>query len=240
MLLRLAIVENEKDVAKNDEILLDRYGKEKDISLEVDIFNNAFEFLESKKDFDAVLMDIDMPGINGMKAAEELRKNNKDIDIIFTTNLPQFAVDGYKVQAIDFVVKPVTFTNLSFAMNKIYEKKNNSTQGSFFLKIGGHLKRFQNNEMYYFETQGHNIILHEVGLEPFKIRGALKDIEKVLNPEVFVKINSGIIINLSKLVSFEDGCVIMEDDSRLPISRSHKKEFANALTRFYGNNFEEK
>lgn len=239
LLLRVAIVENEEDVAKKDVLLLERYAKEKNISLETETFLNAFNFLESKKDFDVVLMDIDMPGINGMQAAEELRKTNKNIDIIFTTNLPQFAVDGYKVQAIDFVVKPITFTNLSFAMDKIREKKGNAENGTFFLKIGGGVRRFNNSDIIYFEMSGHSLIIHKENEEPFKMRGALKVIEKSLNPEVFAKINSGIIINLSKVVSFEEGIVLLEDGSRLPISRSHKKEFATKLTRFYGNNFEE-
>lgn len=233
----IAIVENENEVGLNDKNLLERYAKEKNIVIEAKIFENAFEFLESSEDFDAVLMDIDMPGINGMQAAEQLRKSNKDIDIIFTTNLPQFAVDGYKVQAIDFVIKPITFTNMSFALNKVIDKKTHASNGSFFLKMGGVAKRFQNNEIIYFEMIGHSILLHEEGKEPLKIRGALKNIEGLLNDEVFVKINSGIIINLSKVVSFEDGCVIMEDKAKLPISRSHKKEFATRLSRFYGNNF---
>lgn len=233
--IRVAIVENELNVAQADVLLLERYAKENSFSLETNIFQNAYEFLDSQEEFDAVLMDIDMPGINGMEAAEKLREKNQSIDIIFTTNLPQFAVDGYKVQALDFVIKPVTFPNLSFAMDKVVEKKKNSLNGSFFLHIGGFAKRIRNEDILYFEMINHYIVLHENGLEPLRIRGSLKMIEDLLNPDIFVKINSGIIINLSKVSSFEDGLVLMEDGTKLPLSRSHKKEFAIRLSEFYGN-----
>lgn len=235
--VRIAVVENELNVAQNDIVLLERYAKENSLSLETAIFQNGYEFLDTEEEFDAVLMDIDMPGLNGMEVAEKLREKNKTIDIIFTTNLPQFAVDGYKVQALDFVIKPVTFPNLSFAMEKVVEKKRNIVNGSFFLRIGGFAKRINNEEVFYIEMVNHYIVLHETDMEPLRIRGSLKMIEDLLNPEIFVKINSGIIINISKVSSFENGLVLMEDGSNLPLSRSHKKEFAVRLAEFYGNSF---
>lgn len=235
--IRIAVVENELNVAQNDIVLLERYAKENSLSLETSIFQNGYEFLDTEEEFDAVLMDIDMPGLNGMEVAEKLREKNKAIDIIFTTNLPQFAVDGYKVQALDFVIKPVTFPNLSFAMEKVVEKKRNFLNGSFFLRIGGFAKRIHNEEVLYIEMVNHYIVLHEIDMEPVRIRGSLKMIEDLLNPEIFVKINSGIVINISKVSSFENGLVLMEDGSNLPLSRSHKKEFAVRLAEFYGNSF---
>ncbi len=236
--IRIAIVENEKEAGDTDIALLSRYGKENEVDIKTELFINAYEFLDSEEDFDAVLMDIDMPGINGMDASIRLRQKNDKLDIIFTTNLPQYAVDGYKVQALDFVIKPVTFANLSFALDKVAEKKRCALNGSFFLKIGGLERKFQNEDVIYFEMMNHNILIHEVGLEPFKVRGSLKLVEEVVNPELFVKINSGIIINLSKVKTFEDGMAIMDDGSSLPISRSHKKEFAVRLAEFYGNSFD--
>lgn len=235
--IRIAVVENELNVAQNDIVLLERYAKENSLSLETSIFQNGYEFLDTEEEFDAVLMDIDMPGLNGMEVAEKLREKNKTIDIIFTTNLPQFAVDGYKVQALDFVIKPVTFPNLSFAMEKVVEKKRNIVNGSFFLRIGGFARRIHNEEVLYIEMVNHYIVLHETDMEPVSIRGSLKMIDDLLNPEIFVKINSGIIINISKVSSFENGLVLMEDGSNLPLSRSHKKEFAVRLAEFYGNSF---
>lgn len=235
--IRIAVVENELNVAQNDIVLLERYAKENSLSLETSIFQNGYEFLDTEEEFDAVLMDIDMPGLNGMEVAEKLREKNKTIDIIFTTNLPRFAVDGYKVQALDFVIKPVTFPNLSFAMEKVVEKKRNIVNGSFFLRIGGFARRIHNEEVLYIEMVNHYIVLHETDMEPVRIRGSLKMIDDLLNPEIFVKINSGIIINISKVSSFENGLILMEDGSNLPLSRSHKKEFAVRLAEFYGNSF---
>ena len=79
--IRIAVVENELNVAQNDIVLLERYAKENCLSLETSIFQNGYEFLDTEEEFDAVLMDIDMPGLNGMEVAEKLREKNKAIDI---------------------------------------------------------------------------------------------------------------------------------------------------------------
>lgn len=67
--IRIAVVENELNVAQNDIVLLERYAKENSLSLETSIFQNGYEFLDTEEEFDAVLMDIDMPGLNGMEVA---------------------------------------------------------------------------------------------------------------------------------------------------------------------------
>lgn len=233
--LHIAVVDNEKEALDSNVLMIERFADANKIAKSISTYLNPFDFLNAKEEFDVVFMDIDMPAINGMDVANEMRKRKQKIDIIFITNLPQFAVDGYKVNALDFVIKPITYANISFALDKVVEKKRNVLNGYFFLKIGGFLRRFDNDEMLYFEMANHNILMYLNNGEILKIRGSLKLIEEVVNDNVFVKINSGIVINLSKVKTFEDGVVIMVNNERLPISRSHKKDFATRLAKFYSN-----
>lgn len=238
----MAIVDNEDKSANAIVDLLGQYiKKHPERTSTYEVFHNADDFLESDTFvFDAVFMDIDMPGKNGMEASMALRKVNTDIDIVFVTNLPQFAIAGYKVQALDFIVKPVSFGDFSLVLDKIYEKKEkNIKEGGFTLKANGILKRFQNKDVIYIEMIKHDVLIHESGLEPFRFRGSLKSLEPLLDPDVFVKINSGIIVNLSKVKSLGEGNVILEEGITLPISRSHKKDFGIRLSDFYGNHLEE-
>lgn len=111
--MKVAIVENEEKEIKNYFQLLKQYEKEMKQKVEVLIFKNGYDFIENyKNDIDCVFMDIDMPGINGLETSKKLRELDEDVIIIFVTNLPQFAIDGYKVQALDFLLKPLDYVNL--------------------------------------------------------------------------------------------------------------------------------
>ena len=95
-----------------------RYAEERDEKFSVTWFRSALELSSGERSFDLVFMDIDIPGINGMEAAELLRTYDTETPLIFVTNLAQYAVRGYEVQAIDFMVKPVTYANFKLRMNK--------------------------------------------------------------------------------------------------------------------------
>lgn len=118
--MKVAIVENEEKEIKNYFQLLKQYEKEMKQKVEVLIFKNGYDFIENyKNDIDCVFMDIDMPGINGLETSKKLRELDEDVIIIFVTNLPQFAIDGYKVQALDFLLKPLDYVNLKVELNKV-------------------------------------------------------------------------------------------------------------------------
>lgn len=119
-IMKVAIVENEEKEIKNYFQLLKQYEKEMKQKVEVLIFKNGYDFIENyKNDIDCVFMDIDMPGINGLETSKKLRELDEDVIIIFVTNLPQFAIDGYKVQALDFLLKPLDYVNLKVELNKV-------------------------------------------------------------------------------------------------------------------------
>lgn len=239
--LNVAIVENEEEEAFKSKELILSYGKERGIGIDISIFSDAVHFLkDSPNQIDCIFLDIDMPGINGMDMAVEVRKINKKVDIVFVTNLPQFAIDGYKVQALDFVLKPTNYSDFRMALDKIYEKKSKEIKDGFVLKAGATVQCFKNKEVVYIEMKRHDLFVYMDDGAIFSTRGTIKALEEELNKDMFAKINSGIIVNLGKVARLENNSVIMQDKTDLPISRSHKKEFAIRLSDFYGNHLEER
>ncbi len=233
---RIAIVENEESVVKNFTTIFQKYEEEKDVLLQHDEFFNGYDFLESKMEsFDVIFMDIDMPGINGMETSIMMRERGIETMLVFVTNLPQYAIDGYKVNALDFILKPITYADFYMVMNKVIRNLSSKGNDFFFLNVAGVLMKFYNNEVEYINMDAHDVVIHKTDKSEVKFRGSLKSIEKELDKEVFYRCNGGQIINLSKVKSFDSLNINLESGALIPISRSYKKDVLSKLNEYYSH-----
>ncbi len=118
-MIHIAIVEDEADERNKLSGFLKRYSEENHVDFRVSEFGDAEEFLTGySAAYDMVFMDIQMPFMDGMTAAERLRKVDPSVVLVFVTNMSNLAVRGYSVDASDFVVKPVTYPSFSAMMTK--------------------------------------------------------------------------------------------------------------------------
>ena len=122
-MLRCAIVEDSPRELEHLKECLARYSAERDIPLETTVFGDAASFLEHyRADYDIVFMDIELPGINGMEAAHRLREIDRQVILIFVTNMAQFAVKGYEVDALDYIIKPAQYGPLSIKLDRAAQR----------------------------------------------------------------------------------------------------------------------
>lgn len=109
-MLRIAVVEDDKTYAARLKEYLVRYGTERNQKISVALFPDGEDIVtDYSAEFDIILMDVEMTFMDGMTAAEKIREKDNEVVIIFITNMPQYAIQGYKVDALDYVLKPISY-----------------------------------------------------------------------------------------------------------------------------------
>ncbi len=233
-MIHIAIVENETSQIDMTKKMIQDYFQKETRSYEIKSFLSGFDFLEADTYlFDIIFMDIDMPGINGMETAERIRKKGLKTPLIFVTNLPQYAIDGYKVEAIDFILKPMTNADFSMAMNRAMNMLKKDEIGEFVLTIHGTLTKFKANDILYIDMVKHDVNIHMTQGDVITFRSSLSRVEPLLDDRIFLKCNSGCIANINKIKMMNPDTLTMENGDHLSISRSRKKPTLEKLNEFY-------
>lgn len=233
-MLRIAIVE---DSPKELELLqrcLEKYESERGITFEFHVFGDALSFLERyRADYDIVFMDIELPGIDGMEAAHRLREIDQQVILIFVTNMVQFAVKGYEVDALDYVIKPVKYGPLCLKLDRAVARNRAAAEGIVVQQPSGSL-RLLLREILYIEVHSHRLSYHtEQGT--FEGSGSLQEVEARLHPFGFLRCNKGYLVNQRQIREVQGGEVVLMNGETLPISRLRKKDFLEELSAFVGN-----
>lgn len=232
---QIAIVEDELDAADALAGFLDRYAEERGESFEVTRFTSAIDFEMTRQQFDLVFMDIQMPGINGMEAARLLRTYDEDTPIIFVTNLAQYAVKGYEVDALDFIVKPVTYFNFRMRMDKAMRHIHRNAGRSLTLTTRDGMRVVPLADIEYVEVSKHDLSYHIYGdPEPFVVYGSLKAFEDEVADGPFVRISASCIVNMNQVRSVKGSALVTRGGDTLYFSRSRRREALNTITNFLG------
>lgn len=232
-MIRVAIVEDEASYAAQLQEFLRQYEKDNGESFQITVFSDGDEIVHKyKAEYDIILMDVEMKFMDGMSAAEEIRKVDTEVVIIFITNMAQYAIRGYAVDALDYVLKPVSYfafsERLSRAMGRMKKRENKVVT----VNIKGGTMRLDVANIYYIESQGHNLIFHTAsGI--YESSGTMKEIEDKLMDFHFFRGNKGYLINFAHVEGISDGCAVVKGES-LVLSRARKKEFMEALTHYWG------
>lgn len=230
-MINVAIVEDSLQAAQTLQEYLTEYEKTSDETFHVVHYTNVINFLTNySANFDLVFMDIELPHMNGMEGCRKLREIDKTVEIIFVTNMAQYAVEGYEVNAFDFVVKPVSYYDFSLKLTKVLEKIHMKDEYAVAIPIEGGIRKVLASEIKYIEIMKHNITIHAVS-EDVSAYGTLKDIEKKLPTDTFVRCNSCYLVNLRYVKAVKDTRVILGTEE-LQISRTKRKDFLEALSNY--------
>lgn len=231
----IAIVEDEKEFREELKNYLKYYGEENHIEFQVTEFSDGAEILENfKKEFDIILLDIEMPRLNGMDAAELIREKDEDVVLMFITNMAQYAIRGYSVGALDFVMKPITYYTFSMKMKRALKRAQKKEQKPLILNLPDGIKTLDIKQIYYVEVQ--NRMLHYYTDEgEIVVRGTLQSAEEILKPYPFAKCNHWYIVNLMH-VKEVNKYIATVGPHQIEISRRNKAGFLQALTEYMGGN----
>lgn len=225
---RIAIVEDDKRYAEVLKKYIDRYEGESGQHFRVTWFQDGEDIVEDyKADYDIILMDIEMQFMDGMTAAEEIRKSDSEVVIIFITNMPQYAMKGYEVEALDYVLKPINYFAFSQKIERAIKRMTRRQKKYVNISYRGRVKKIDVSDILYVEVQDHDLFFHTSEGE-FSRRGTMKEIEEALAGEDFFRCNKGYLINLDYVTGFEGSNVLLGKEE-VQVSRSRKKDLLDAL-----------
>jgi len=234
MMPKIAIIEDNRTEADGLREFLDRFSRQESVALYVDVFYEALSFLEHYKPvYDIVLMDIEMPYLNGMEAARRLRKLDQKILLIFVTNMAQFAVKGYEVDALDYIVKPVQYQDFKLKFQRAVARCRNDADAILVIQQD-RVSRILLRDICYIEVRGHRLIYH---MEYGQVDGGgtLRETEEKLSGKGFLRCNKCYLVNYRHIVNVQASSLLMTGGDILKISRPRKKDFMLELAECMGN-----
>lgn len=232
--MKVAVVEDEAKYVEELKQNLERFQKEYMIPIEVSCFQSGDLFLRKyKSQYDLILLDIQMAFIDGMQVAQDIRKIDTGVVIIFVTSAAQYALQGYKVGAFDYILKPVEYFVLSQSLLKACQSLNNRQKRYLNLKIKSGRLRMDVDEICYIESKRHTMEVHALsGI--YEVYGTLRELEEELRDCHFVRGNIGYLISLKHVTAIRENAVIINGDT-LALSRNRRENFLNELMEYWGN-----
>ena len=218
-MLRIAVVEDDKTYAAQLKEYLVRYGTERNQKISVALFPDGEDIVtDYSAEFDIILMDVEMTFMDGMTAAEKIREKDNEVVIIFITNMPQYAIQGYKVDALDYVLKPISYFAFSQRIDRALTRVKKKEVTYITVAQKGGKKKLNVDKICYVEVRDHDIVT----------KSSMKEAEDMLGGTKFFRCNRCYLVNLEYVKDFRGNDVTVASDV-IQVSRARKKAFMDAL-----------
>lgn len=200
----------------------------KGIDYRLDTFSSADDLLKSNNLYDLYLLDVLMPGMTGIEMAEKLNTTDSTPAIVFITSSLESAVDGYRVNASGFILKPTSQANFDETMERVIEQKLTLKQEYLSVIHNRVPVKIPLNRIQYFENKLHRVSIVLEDNEIITVNLKLSQIQEMLqNESAFLRCHQSYIVNLDYVNQMEDVCFSMQGTHLIPISRSYYKECKN-------------
>ena len=241
-MIRIGIVDDEPMARQEIVQAVERFGAQNGLEFDVRSYCSAGDYLGDKNNaFDILYLDIDMPGMSGMELAGSIRQTDSSTIIIFCTNLQQFAVNGYEVSALGFLVKPIEWYPFQLYLERALkavaarERLRGSAGKRIIVKDGAASRVVDVAKLEYVEVRKHNLLFavrdRASGREAvLQSRGSMRDLAAELAPYGFARCSASYLVNLA-FVTAVNGTDVYLGERVLPIGRTYKDTFKREFAR---------
>ena len=233
-MIRIAVVEDDAPAAQRLCSYLDRYAAENSLELQSTCFSDGQEFCSRYSgQMDILFLDVQMPRLDGFDTARAVRRIDPNVPIVFLTNAAQYAIRGYEVDAVDYIVKPLQYEVFCMKFQKILRLLAARQGKSILVNRRGEMQKLQTSRILYIEIFDHQLSYHTVD-GSFTQTGStsLRGLEETLADSGFARCHNCYLVNLQYVDKLEDDTVFL-CGRQLPVSRTRKKAFAQALMAYY-------
>ncbi len=223
---RLAVCDDDKAYANFIASLAKQWAASIGAKAEIEQFSSAQAFLfryEERKDFDILLLDIEMPGMDGVSLAKTLRRENEDIQIVFITGYTDYIAEGYEVSALHYLMKPVDEEKLTQVLTKAASRRN---EPMLTLELPGETTRIPFRKIRYLEVLHNYVTVH--GDQNYSVKRPLGELEKELD-EQFFRVSRSYILNLSYIRRVTRTEVELMSGERIPLPRGQYEKLNRAI-----------
>ena len=228
--MRVAIIEDQDENSAVLQAYLERYEAEHSILIRYSHFKDGMEFVADYHPvWDLILLDIEMPLLNGMDTARQIRKADPDVLIIFITALTQYAIEGYSVRALDYVLKPVQYYAFAAKLDQVCEILASRQRRPILISSREGQFKFLPEQIFYVEVQDHTLcyhtkqqLLHTTGTQ------SLGKLAQELTDSGFARCHQAYLVNLHYVTGYDRSSVFLGEQA-LPMSRSYYKNFVQML-----------
>ena len=219
--IRIGVVEDDPASCQLVLDYLNRYQQENDEQFTVSVFDDGARIVEKYTPvYDILLLDIEMSEMDGMAAARRIRERDDKVVIVFITAAPQYAISGYEVRALSYLLKPLPWFAFSQELKKSIDMVRRNGDDSMLIETSNGQMRLNLADILYLESIRHTIVIHT-------LEGKLAD-------HHFFRSNSCYLVNLKHVTGVADQDCVMSNGEQLRVSRPRKKAFLAALTDYIG------
>lgn len=211
---------------------LEKWAEKEEKALKIESFPSAEAFLfqyEEEKSFDILLLDIEMGDMNGIELARKIRRENHLVQIIFITGYMEYVAEGYDVEALHYLLKPVTEEKLYGVLDRAAERLK-SKEKELCLTLPGSVTRIALCEIRYLEVRRNYVTIH--GAEDYTVKKTLNELEEELDGS-FCRTGRSYIMNLHFVKKITKTQVILKDGREIPLSRNCYEKMNRAVIQYF-------
>lgn len=231
--MRIAIVDDELSMRQQLTEYVHRYAEDNAARMEITTFPSGDALLSQKDaEYDVILFDIDMPGTNGIDTARKLRETDERTVILFITNIAQYAINGYEVDAVDYIIKPIGYYDFSLKFGKAIRRAKLLKPQSIWLNTTEGRVRLLVEEILYIEANAHYLIYCTADRQ-YRVRGSLQEHETEMAAYRFSRIQRSFLVNLAKVKKISAQEVTVGDKT-FTVGRSYKQNFLSDYMAYLG------
>ncbi len=239
--MRIAICEDDRPSRDFEANLIRGWAQRKNINITLDSFSSSENFLfeyEDRIEYDLIVLDIQMGKMNGFELAKTLRARGYSGQIAFLTGIMDYALEGYEVGAVRYILKPVKEQNLFEVLDRSYEEFSKAEEKVFVLKQGSEVSKIPFTQIVYIEAQGHYIHLSgckKLSSDVFEKnwKGTFSTVSKDFESQNFFCLRRGLLVNILHIQKITRTECILDTGESLPVARGNYEELNQAFISYY-------
>ena len=231
--MQIAICEDNKAMQNKLNEIIDEWAQDRKVSVKTTCFISAESFINTWPDtqFDLAFLDIELKTMTGIELAKTIRKLDKDLQIVFITSFSQYALQGYDVNPLHYLIKPASHAKILPILDKAYIIWKATKDSYIFVPDNTGQRKLSLGEVLYISMQSHTARVHTYE-KVFEMRKTLDEIMETLTDN-FIHIHRSYVVNIYKVECVYKDSLELSNNEKLPISRKNTKTVGDAFVRLH-------